>query len=90
MVCLIVDENWLNAVYYAFSPSSEILAFAHGSKVVVLAKQWDHELEQYNYGYEWSMLVDPNDIITSIICLPIVGQGGSQVGILHRYGNLQL
>lgn len=77
------EENWLNAVYYALSPTAEVLAFAHGSKIIVLSNRWDNNLQQYRYSITWSgVLENSNDIITSIICLPVAGHSGSGSQVL--------
>lgn len=65
------DENWLNSVFYSLSPTGELLVIAHGSKFVLLTSRWNND--QTNYTYTLKGELDPNDIITSLICLPIVG-----------------
>ncbi|XP_058130083.1 rab3 GTPase-activating protein non-catalytic subunit [Anopheles ziemanni] len=72
------EENWLNAVSYALSPAGDILAFGHGSILVVLASRWDRQRQLNVYKTVWRGAIDdPNRIITSILCTPIVGQGQS-------------
>ena len=78
MTTWLSEENWLNAVYYALSPTSEVLVFGHGSKMIALSNRWDNATQQYKYGITWSgHLENPNDIITSIICLPVLGFSGN-------------
>ncbi|KAG4066663.1 hypothetical protein HA402_007299 [Bradysia odoriphaga] len=66
------DENWLNSVFYSLSPTGELLVIAHGSKFVLLTSRWSNEQTTYTYTLKCE-LENPNDIITSLICLPIVG-----------------
>lgn len=60
------------------SPTAEVLAIAHGAKMVLMSTRWDNELQNHKYSVTWKGdLVNPNDIVTSIICLPIVGASSS-------------
>lgn len=81
LLCVVfptLDENWLNAVFYSLSPTGELLVIAHGSKFVLLTSRWNND--QANYTYTLKVELDnPNDIITSLICLPIVGTTNIQV-----------
>lgn len=73
MSCFL-DENWLNAVYYSISPTGELIAFGHGSKLILLSSHWSNPNQLPSYSITWKgELENPNDIITSIITLPIYG-----------------
>lgn len=68
----------MNAIYYSLSPSGEIFALGHGSKIIVLGAHWDKELQVNHYTITWKFdLENTNDIITSIICIPILGQSNN-------------
>ncbi|KAJ6631749.1 Rab3 GTPase-activating protein regulatory subunit [Pseudolycoriella hygida] len=71
------DENWLNSVFYSLSPTGELLVIAHGSKFVLLTSRWNNDQTSYTYTIK-TELKNPNDIITSLICLPIVGTSNIQ------------
>lgn len=68
----------MNAVYHSVSPTAEVLAIGHGAKLVLMSTRWDNELQNHKYTVTWKGdLENPNDIVTSIICLPIVGASSS-------------
>lgn len=71
-ISLYTDENWLNSVFYSLSPTGELLVIAHGSKLVLLTSRWNNDQTTYTYTLKVE-LENPNDIITSLTCLPIVG-----------------
>lgn len=77
-----IDENWLNAVFYSLSPTGELLVIAHGSKFVLLTSRWNNDQTNYTYTLKGE-LENPNDIITSLICLPIVGTSNVQVRLFE-------
>ncbi|XP_055370994.1 rab3 GTPase-activating protein non-catalytic subunit isoform X2 [Condylostylus longicornis] len=67
------DENWLKSVVYSVSPTLETIVFAHGCKLVFMTLQDSHlnyKLPRYIISYKGE-LENENEIITSIICLPI-------------------
>ncbi|XP_002069254.2 rab3 GTPase-activating protein regulatory subunit [Drosophila willistoni] len=67
------DENWLNAVNYAVSPTGEMIAFAQGEKLAFVTSCWSSQGENHNtYSLSWcGELEDANQIVTSIACLPM-------------------
>ncbi|XP_065095056.1 rab3 GTPase-activating protein non-catalytic subunit isoform X2 [Ochlerotatus camptorhynchus] len=76
------EENWLNAVCHSLSPAGDILAFGHGSILIILTSKWDRQRQLSVYKIAWKGAIDdPNCLITSVLCAPVVGQGGnSQAG----------
>lgn len=73
--CLFSDDDWLNLVYYSISPTLEVIAFGHGTKVILLGQNWNNEVHLHCYTITWTgELENPNDVITSVICLPVAGQ----------------
>lgn len=70
------EDDWLNLVSYSISPTLEIIAFGHGTKIILLGQNYKEDDSRLNlYSITWTgELEDPNDIITAVICLPIVGQ----------------
>lgn len=81
-----LDENWLNSVFYSLSPTGELLIIGHGSKFILLTSRWNNEQTIYSYTLKGE-LENPNDIITSLICLPIVGTSNVQVRISNFFLN---
>ncbi|XP_053961505.1 rab3 GTPase-activating protein non-catalytic subunit [Anastrepha ludens] len=72
------DENWLNAVNFAISPTGELIALGQGEKLALLSSQWDNKSQLSSYVLSWCGELDnPNQIITSLLCLPIYGKGVS-------------
>uniref|UniRef100_A0A0A1WZV5 Rab3 GTPase-activating protein regulatory subunit n=1 Tax=Zeugodacus cucurbitae TaxID=28588 RepID=A0A0A1WZV5_ZEUCU len=72
------DENWLNAVNFSISPTGELIALGQGEKLALLSSQWDNKSQVSTYVLSWcGELDDPNQIITSLLCLPIYGKGVS-------------
>uniref|UniRef100_A0A6B2EEC5 Putative rab3 gtpase-activating protein non-catalytic subunit n=1 Tax=Phlebotomus kandelakii TaxID=1109342 RepID=A0A6B2EEC5_9DIPT len=73
MIGLRSEDSWLNAVHFSFSPTGEMLVFGHGAKLIFLTSRWDSELGQNSYTICWTGdLENPNDIITSVLCLPVM------------------
>ncbi|XP_055641672.1 rab3 GTPase-activating protein non-catalytic subunit [Toxorhynchites rutilus septentrionalis] len=80
------EENWLNAVCYSLSPAGDILAFGHGSILVILTSKWDRQRQLNVYKIAWKGAIDDaNCLITSVLCVPIVGQGNSQTIVDFSY-----
>lgn len=70
----ITEDDWLNLVFYSLSPTLEIIAFGHGTKIILLGQNWKGDSQLNLYSITWTgELEDPNDIITSVICLPVAG-----------------
>uniref|UniRef100_A0A1L8DVY2 Putative rab3 gtpase-activating protein non-catalytic subunit n=1 Tax=Nyssomyia neivai TaxID=330878 RepID=A0A1L8DVY2_9DIPT len=68
------EDSWLNAVHFSFSPTGEMLVFGHGAKLIFLTSKWDSDLGQNSYSICWTgdLEKNPNDIITSVLCLPVM------------------
>lgn len=76
----------MNAVCYSLSPAGDVLAFGHGSILVVLTSKWDRERQLSVYKIAWKGAIDdPNCLITSVLCAPIVDQENSQTIIDFNY-----
>lgn len=69
-------------MFYSLSPTGELLVIAHGSKFVLLTSRWNNDQTNYTYTLKGE-LENPNDIITSLICLPIVGTSNVQVRLFE-------
>lgn len=68
------DDNWLNGVNYAISPTGEIIAFALGEKLAFLSACWNNKSQVFTYSLSWcGELENPNQIVTAIVCLPMFG-----------------
>lgn len=77
------EENWLNAVSYSLSPAGDILAFGHGSILIILTSKWDRQRQLSVFRIAWKGAIDdPNCLITSVLCTPIVGQGNSSTSVV--------
>ena len=68
------DENWLNSINYAISPTGEVIALALGEKLALLSSCWNTKVQLSEYTLSWcGELENPNQIVTSILCLPMYG-----------------
>lgn len=77
---LFTDDNWLNAVHYALSPTTELLVIAHGTQIVFLGSRWDNDLQHNRYTITWKADLDNViGLITVTLCLPIGGFGTTQL-----------
>ncbi|XP_059221140.1 rab3 GTPase-activating protein non-catalytic subunit isoform X1 [Stomoxys calcitrans] len=66
------DENWLNGINYSISPTGELIAMTLGEKLALLSSSWN---STPTYSLCWcGELEDPNQIVTSVICLPMYGR----------------
>ncbi|XP_052851167.1 rab3 GTPase-activating protein non-catalytic subunit [Drosophila gunungcola] len=66
------DDNWLNAVNHAISPTGELIALAQGEKLAFLSTCWSSHGSANTYVLGWcGELEDRNQIVTSITCLPM-------------------
>ncbi|KAH8281881.1 hypothetical protein KR054_003758 [Drosophila jambulina] len=67
------DDNWLNAINYAISPTGELIALAQGEKLAFLSTCWSsHGNTNNTYALGWcGELEDSNQIVTSLTCLPM-------------------
>ncbi|XP_055540151.1 rab3 GTPase-activating protein non-catalytic subunit isoform X2 [Wyeomyia smithii] len=76
------EENWLNAVCYSLSPAGDILAFGHGSILIILSSKWDRQRQLNAYKIAWKGAIDdPNCLITGVLCAPLLGQGSTQTSV---------
>ncbi|EDW64165.1 rab3 GTPase-activating protein non-catalytic subunit [Drosophila virilis] len=67
------DDNWLNGINYAMSPTGETIALAQGEKLAFLTTCWDSHGHGNTYALSWcGELDDPNQIVTSLICMPML------------------
>ncbi|GAB0089826.1 Rab3 GTPase-activating protein regulatory subunit [Sergentomyia squamirostris] len=67
------EDSWLNGVHFSFSPTGEMLVFAHGAKLIFLTSRWDQDVGQNTYSICWTGdLENVNDIVTSVLCLPVM------------------
>lgn len=74
----IVEDNWLEAVHFCISPTRELLVFGHGSLLIGLTPQWDDDRRDHVFKISWTeFLPDDNDLITSVICLPVISSSQS-------------
>ncbi|XP_037958048.1 rab3 GTPase-activating protein regulatory subunit [Teleopsis dalmanni] len=72
------DENWMNAINFAVSPTGELIAFGQGEKLAFLSSCWDNKNQATTYALTWcGELDDPNQIVTCFLCLPIYGKNVS-------------
>uniref|UniRef100_A0A1B0G281 Rab3 GTPase-activating protein regulatory subunit n=1 Tax=Glossina morsitans morsitans TaxID=37546 RepID=A0A1B0G281_GLOMM len=72
------DDNWLNAVNCSISPLGELVALAQGEKIALLSSCWNDKSPTVTYTLVWcGELDDPNEIITSVLCLPMLGSNVS-------------
>ncbi|KAH8260306.1 hypothetical protein KR026_009269 [Drosophila bipectinata] len=66
------DDNWLNAINQAVSPTGELIALAQGEKLAFLSTCWSSHGSGNSYVISWcGELEDPNQIVTSLTCLPM-------------------
>ncbi|XP_061394474.1 rab3 GTPase-activating protein non-catalytic subunit [Musca vetustissima] len=69
------DDNWLSGINYSISPAGEMIAMALGEKLALLSSCWDSKLQTSTYTLSWcGELEDPNQIVTSVLCLPMFGK----------------
>lgn len=73
------EERWLNSVYYSISPTGESMVLAHGTKLVYMESKFIYERQENIFDVCWSCELDIPDLITSVLCIPLIGQmSGSQ------------
>ncbi|XP_033156235.1 rab3 GTPase-activating protein regulatory subunit [Drosophila mauritiana] len=66
------DDNWLNAINHAISPTGELIAMAQGEKLAFLSTCWSSHGNANTYVLGWcGELEDRNQIVTSLTCLPM-------------------
>ncbi|XP_014277856.1 rab3 GTPase-activating protein non-catalytic subunit [Halyomorpha halys] len=73
-------ENWLEECEISLSPTSELLVIAHEKNLVILKAKWDSDGEsgdkiKYLLSWHGDLTLDPSEVVTSILCLPICAQG---------------
>lgn len=60
------------------SPTRELLVFGHGSLAIGLTPQWDEQRREHVFKVAWvESLADENYLITSLVCLPVIGASHS-------------
>jgi len=76
------DDNWLNAVNHAISPTGELIAMAQGEKLAFLSTCWSSHGNANTYVLGWcGELEDHNQIVTSLTCLPMTHNRSSDGAI---------
>ncbi|XP_016977703.1 rab3 GTPase-activating protein regulatory subunit [Drosophila rhopaloa] len=76
------DDNWLNAVNHAISPTGELIALAQGEKLAFLSTCWSSHRNANTYVLSWcGELEDRNQIVTSLTCLPMTHSRSSDGAI---------
>lgn len=73
-------ENWLEECEISLSPTSELLVLAHEKNLVILKAKWDSDGEngdkiKYLLSWHGDLSLDPSEVITCLLCLPICAQG---------------
>lgn len=73
------DDNWLNGINFSISPTGELIAMALGEKLALMSSSsWDTKSQISSYTLSWcGELEDPNQIVTSVLCLPMFGRSVS-------------
>ncbi|XP_073989801.1 rab3 GTPase activating protein isoform X1 [Rhodnius prolixus] len=79
----IPKENWLEECLLSLSPTSELLVLAKDKNFAILNAKWDSGEEneaKIKYMLSWNSdpiaeEEEPNEKITSVLCLPVAGQG---------------
>lgn len=75
---LSTEDNWLQAVNLSLSPTRELLVFGFGTLLIGLTPQWDEELREHVLKIAWlESLANENDLITSLLCLPVISASHS-------------
>ncbi|KAH8298206.1 hypothetical protein KR018_011009 [Drosophila ironensis] len=76
------DDNWLNGINQAVSPTGELIALAQGEKLAFLSTCWSSHGSGNTYALGWcGELEDHNQIVTSLTCLPIAQSKSSDGAI---------
>ncbi|XP_017784588.1 PREDICTED: rab3 GTPase-activating protein regulatory subunit [Nicrophorus vespilloides] len=76
------SESWLQSCHISMSPTGDVLALAHNTRLAVLTGKWDSSTScnQFHTSQE-SSFASTEEPIKSVLCLPIVIQSqSSQVG----------
>ncbi|CAH1407132.1 unnamed protein product [Nezara viridula] len=74
-------ENWLEECEISLSPTSELLVLSHEKNLVILKAKWDSDGEnggdkiKYLLSWHGDLSLDPSEVITCLLCLPICAQG---------------
>uniref|UniRef100_A0A336MRX7 CSON006231 protein n=1 Tax=Culicoides sonorensis TaxID=179676 RepID=A0A336MRX7_CULSO len=71
------EEKWLNSVAYSLSPTGESMIFGHGSKIAYLESKYNYEKQESVFDLCWTLEIDPNELITSVLCIPLIGLSSS-------------
>ncbi|XP_044754871.1 rab3 GTPase-activating protein non-catalytic subunit [Coccinella septempunctata] len=70
-------ESWLQKCLLSVSPSGDIIVFCKGRKLVIVTSKWDSSSSSSIFQITHSGTIHEVDNITSVLCLPIVGQSKS-------------
>ncbi|XP_030383632.1 rab3 GTPase-activating protein regulatory subunit [Scaptodrosophila lebanonensis] len=65
------DENWLNAINYAMSPTGDLIALAQGEKLAFLTTCWNSHGSANTYALTWCGELEDLQIVTSLLCIPL-------------------
>lgn len=77
------------------------MVFGHGSKVAYLESKFNYEKQESNFDLCWTLEIDPNELITAVLCIPLIGQSsgsssttdwtclviGTSSGAVHFYSD---
>ncbi|XP_071079517.1 rab3 GTPase-activating protein non-catalytic subunit-like [Haliotis cracherodii] len=79
-------QKWFQECILSLSPTNDMVAIAHGDKIVVLAQKWDpkHKGEdiESKFSIQWqnSLKQEESETITALMCLPLASQKRSTQG----------
>lgn len=77
--CCFSEPKWLSSVCLSISPTGEVLVAAHGCKIIFLESKFNYEKQENIFDTIWTIeLQNPNDVITSVLCVPLIQLLGSQ------------
>lgn len=68
------SESWLQTCEISVCPTGDVIALARQTRLIVLSSKWDSNLSSTQYQISFSSIPHENDVITAVLCLPIVGQ----------------
>ncbi|XP_063697435.1 rab3 GTPase-activating protein non-catalytic subunit isoform X2 [Culicoides brevitarsis] len=95
------SEKWLQNIAHSLAPTGESMVFGHGSKVAYLESKFNYEKQESNFDVCWTLEIDPNELITAVLCIPLIGQSsgsssttdwtliviGTSAGTVHFYSD---
>ncbi|XP_012937688.1 rab3 GTPase-activating protein non-catalytic subunit [Aplysia californica] len=81
------DHNkWLQSCLVSLSPTNDVLAIAHGSKICIMTQKWDAKNKGEEIDtrlmpvWETNLGLDEKETITAVLCLPLASQKRSTQG----------